>query len=54
MPEKFYKEIKKRGLKRWRTILLGNGNYAHLAIVGKKGKEGGHTLLGEIRKRERA
>jgi hypothetical protein len=50
MPEK---EIRKRGgAKRWRTIELGNGRYARVAVVRKAGRNGGHTVMGKIREKE--
>lgn len=33
----------------YRTLDLPKGEYAHLAIVSKKGKKGGTTILGKIR-----
>lgn len=48
MPEK---EIGKRGgAKKWRTVKVGNGKYLRIAIVPKRGKRGGHTVGGPIRK----
>lgn len=55
MPASFYKKLRKRGgVRRWRTIVLPNGKYAHVAIVPKRGMRGGHTLVGEIRERLRS
>ncbi|MEM0050099.1 MAG: hypothetical protein QXW39_06170 [Candidatus Bathyarchaeia archaeon] len=38
---------------RYRTIKLGKNKYAHLEIFRSKGKRGGHTVMGKIRKRKR-
>ncbi len=55
MPESFFKKLKERGgVKRWRTIIFPNGEYAHVAVVSKRGKRGGHTIIGEIRERIKA
>ena len=52
MPKQFYEKLRKRGgVKKWRTVELGNGEYAHVAVVKKKGKRGGTTVLGEVRKK---
>jgi hypothetical protein len=54
MPKEFYDELAKRGgASRWRTISLGNGKYAHVAITPKAGKHGGHTLIGEVHEQKR-
>ncbi|MEM3264665.1 MAG: hypothetical protein QXH07_01795 [Thermoplasmata archaeon] len=37
---------------RFRTIKLPHGKYAHLEIFRSKGKRGGHTVMGRIRKRK--
>lgn len=51
MPEA---KIKARGgAKKWRTMSLPGGKYAHLAIVGTKGPKGGKTLMGEVHKKKR-
>jgi hypothetical protein len=49
MPER---EIKSRGgAKRIRTMKLPGGKYAHVFVVRRKGKRGGHTVLGEVKKK---
>lgn len=52
MPEA---EIRKRGgAVKVRTIKLGNGKYAHVFVVRKKGKRGGRTVLGPTKTRKRS
>lgn len=41
------------GAKRWRTITLPNGKYIRVAIVSRKGKRGGTTIAGPIRRKEK-
>lgn len=48
MPKKNY--LNRGGVLRYRTLSLGKGKYAHLAIVRKAGKRGGRTMLGKIHK----
>lgn len=52
MPEE---EIKARGgAKRWRTISLPGGRkYIHVAVVGKAGERGGHTVGGEVHTKQK-
>ena len=48
MPER---EIGKRGgAVRWRTVRLKGGKYIHVAVVRKKGKRGGRTAAGPVRR----
>jgi len=47
------REEKKRGVRYYRTIKLGKNKYAHIAIVKKKGKRGGYTIMGKIRTKKR-
>ena len=55
MPESFYRELRKRGgAKRWRTLRLPNGEFAHIAVTRKEGARSGTTLMGEIHKKMRA
>jgi hypothetical protein len=49
MPTK--EERRRGGAIRYRTIDLGHGKYAHVAIVRKKGKRGGRTVMGKVRVR---
>ncbi len=52
MPEA---EIKKRGgAKRYRTIVPKPGKYIHVAVVGKAGPRGGHTVAGEVHTKKKA
>jgi hypothetical protein len=51
MPKKKYKS--RGGVLRYRTISLGHGDYAHIAIVRKRGPRGGRTIAGRIRHRKR-
>ena len=46
-------EEKRRGVKKYRTIKLGNGKYKHVAIVKKAGPRGGHTVAGPTHKRKK-
>ena len=46
MPRPRYR--KRGGVLRYRTIKLGKGRYAHLAIVRKRGRRGGRTIIGKI------
>jgi len=46
-------EERRRGLRYYRTIRLGKGKYAHVGIVRKAGKRGGHTVIGKIRRYKR-
>lgn len=48
MPKSQYK--KRGGVIRYRTIKLSENEYAHVAVVRKKGKRGGKTIMGRIRK----
>lgn len=48
MPKRLYS--KRGGVLRYRTLSLGKGKYAHVAIVKKPGTHGGRTILGKIRK----
>ena len=51
MPER---EIAERGgATKVRTIKLGKEKYAHVFVVRKKGKRGGKTVLGPVRRRKR-
>ena len=55
MLKSFYNKLAKRGgVLRWRTLELGKGKYAHVAVLRKKGKLGGKTLIGEIRIKKRS
>lgn len=46
-------EVAKRGgATKVRTIRLSNGKYAHVYVVRKKGKRGGRTVLGEVKRRK--
>ena len=47
------REERRRHVRYYRTIKLGKGKYAHIAIVKKRGKRGGYTIMGKIRKRKR-
>jgi len=47
------KEERKRHVKYYRTIKLGKGKYAHVAVVKKAGPRGGHTVMGKIHKKKR-
>lgn len=48
MPEA---EISRRGgAVRWRTVRLRNGKYVRVAVVRKKGKKGGRTVAGPVRR----
>ena len=47
MPKSLYR--KRGGVLRYRTLSLGKGKYAHVAIVRKPGKLGGRTILGKIK-----
>jgi hypothetical protein len=47
MPEATIKA--RGGAKRWRTIELGNGEYAHVAVTRRKGPRGGSTVMGKVR-----
>jgi len=40
------------GATRVRTIRLPNDRYAHVYVVPKAGKRGGHTVMGEIHHRK--
>lgn len=44
------KNNKRGGVIRYRTIRLKGGAYAHVAIVRKRGKRGGRTIMGKIRR----
>jgi len=46
------KEERRRHVKYYRTIKLSKGKYAHVAIVKKAGKRGGHTIMGKIHKKK--
>ncbi len=35
-----------------RTVKLGRNRYAHVFVVRKKGKRGGKTVLGPVKKRK--
>lgn len=39
-------EARKRGIERIRTKELPGGQYAHVYIVKRAGKRGGHTVMG--------
>ncbi len=43
---------KKRGVKKYRTIKLGKNKYAHVAVVKKAGKRGGHAVMGKVHTRK--
>jgi hypothetical protein len=46
-------EIRRRGgVVRYRTKKLPNGKYVHIAVVRKKGKRGGKTVAGPVRKKK--
>lgn len=45
-------ERRRGGVLRYRTISLGDGKYAHVAVVRTPGKRGGRTIIGKIRERE--
>lgn len=40
-------EVLSRGLVRVRTKKVGKGKYAHVYVVKRAGKNGGHTVMGE-------
>jgi hypothetical protein len=44
-------ERRRGGVLRYRTISLGDGKYAHVVIVKKRGKRGGRTVMGKVRVR---
>lgn len=46
-------ERRRGGVVRYRTIKLARGKYAHVAVVRKRGKRGGYTILGKIHKTKR-
>jgi len=46
-------EEKRRGLRYYRTIRIGKNAYAHVGIVRKAGKRGGHTIIGKIHRYKR-
>jgi len=46
-------EERRRGLRYYRTIRIGKNKYAHVGIVSKAGKKGGHTIIGKIRRYKR-
>jgi hypothetical protein len=51
MPER---SIRKRGgAVKVRTIKLSATKYAHVFVVRKKGKRGGRTVLGPVKRRKR-
>ena len=43
----------KRGVLKWRTIVIDRkrGLYAHVAIMNRKGKRGGRTVIEHIRQK---
>lgn len=41
------------GAKRWRTKKLPGGKYMHIAVVRKKGPQGGQTIAGEVHKKKK-
>lgn len=50
MPER---TIRKRGgATKVRTVKIGENRYAHVFVVRKKGKRGGKTVLGAIKKKQ--
>lgn len=50
MPES--KIAKRGGAVKVRTIRVGDGRYAHVYVVRKRGPRGGKTELGEIKRRK--
>jgi len=46
------REAKKRGIKSIRTVDLPDGEYAHVYVVREPGKRGGHTVMGNPKKRK--
>jgi hypothetical protein len=47
-------ELRKRGgVRRVRTIRIGKDRYAHVYVVKKRGKRGGTTVLGEVKRKGR-
>jgi len=48
------REEKRRKVRYYRTIKIGKNKYAHVAIVRKAGKRGGHTIIGKIRTKKRS
>lgn len=44
---------KRGGLRRVRTIELKGGRYAHVYVVKNPGPRGGHTVLGEVKRRKK-
>ena len=50
MPTK--RQLRKRGgVKRVRTKSLGHGKYLKIYVVRTRGKRGGHTVAGEVKKK---
>ena len=51
MPKSKYKGRGK--VLRYRTLELPHNKYLHIAIVSKKGKRGGKTISGKVRKKKK-
>lgn len=52
MPQAVESKVRRRGgAVRIRTIEVGKGRYAHVYVVRRKGKRGGRTELGQIKRK---
>jgi hypothetical protein len=52
MPEAFEHKVRARGVLRWRTRKMPNGEIQRCAVVRKKGPRGGRTVCEEPQKVE--
>ena len=45
-------EKRRGGVIRYRTKKVGKGKYIHIAVVRKRGKRGGKTVAGPVRRKK--
>lgn len=54
VPKSVESNVAKRGgAVKVRTVRISGGRYAHVYVVRRKGKRGGKTVLGKIKRRQR-